>query len=184
VVFVENKWQPLDVTWASGYIDNSGKEFEGLFNDVHFITPPHEFINTHIPEDPQWQLLNYPVTIQFINPKTTDKKLIYTALYFNFIDSIAFWRSLPNYEKELKTAINAHKFNPKNNERVAIAYYNYSTFLIKTQVNIPAYNVAYLCLQRAIEFSKPRNFDQAADLTTDCLRAQEYITEKRKKWNN
>ena len=182
VVQINGEWQPLDVTWASGYIDNSGKEFEGLFNDKHFLTPPSQFINTHIPEDPQWQLLNQTVSIHFINPKTTNKQLIYNKNFFNYGDSIAFWQALPSYEQALKSAINAHNFNPGNNEKLAIAYYNYSIHLIKVQVNTNAYYEARTLLERAIELSEKDNFEQAKGVIDDCDVAIDYINEKLNKW--
>lgn len=62
-VFVNGKWQLLDVTWASV---NTRTEIMGsdLFNEMYrkhklnhfFMVDPEKMILTHLPEDPFWQL--------------------------------------------------------------------------------------------------------------------------------
>ena len=83
-VFVENKWYLYDPTWDAGFQEN------GHFN-VHpgtnyFQVAPSEFIQSHMPFDPMFQFIDYPVTYQeFSNgfSKATGKKT-----YFNYRDSI------------------------------------------------------------------------------------------------
>lgn len=50
-VLVNNQWLLCDPTWDAGY--NS-------YN--YFLISPSEFINTHMPFDPLWQLLDHPIT--------------------------------------------------------------------------------------------------------------------------
>ncbi|MBM3415221.1 MAG: hypothetical protein FJY20_01990 [Bacteroidetes bacterium] len=56
-VFLEDKWQLLDVTWASGYINLRDGEFVRDYNDRYFLTAPEVFIKDHYPDDPRWTLL-------------------------------------------------------------------------------------------------------------------------------
>lgn len=56
-VFLEGKWQLLDATWASGYINLRDGEFVREYNGRYFLASPESFIKTHYPDDPRWTLL-------------------------------------------------------------------------------------------------------------------------------
>ncbi len=56
-VWIDNKWQLLDATWASGYI-NYRNEFERSYDNSYFLTSPRNFIYDHYPEDFRWALLS------------------------------------------------------------------------------------------------------------------------------
>jgi hypothetical protein len=55
-VFLNGKWQFVDVTWAAG----PPKEIAGknpiIDLNTYFFIPPEKLIKTHLPEDPIWQL--------------------------------------------------------------------------------------------------------------------------------
>lgn len=59
-VRVDGKWLLLDPTWGSGHIDQ-GKDFVAEFSRDWFDTPPDQFVATHLPEDPRWQLRGSPM---------------------------------------------------------------------------------------------------------------------------
>jgi hypothetical protein len=60
-VEVHGSWYLIDVTWGSGYIlDN--REFVAAYDSTYLFAPPHVLINTHLPDDAQWQLLDEPIT--------------------------------------------------------------------------------------------------------------------------
>lgn len=59
-VFLEEKWQLLDATWASGYIDLRNGEFTRDYNNRYFLASPEYFIRDHYPDDPRWTLLQDP----------------------------------------------------------------------------------------------------------------------------
>jgi transglutaminase/protease-like cytokinesis protein 3 len=54
------QWHLLDVTWGAGHIDDERK-YVRSFNPHFFLTTPVDFIHTHYPEDPKWQLLPRPI---------------------------------------------------------------------------------------------------------------------------
>ena len=60
VVMIDNKWQLLDVTWASGYISWTGDKFIRHFDEEYFLTPPARFILEHYPDDLAWTLMDKP----------------------------------------------------------------------------------------------------------------------------
>ena len=74
VALLDNVWQLFDPTW------DEGKEE----NPKYFTMPPEEFVETHIPYDPLWQLLHYPVTQQqFYSGRSKNE-----VPYFSYPDSI------------------------------------------------------------------------------------------------
>lgn len=77
-VNINGNWKLFDVTWGHG----SGKRVNGRlqsvkkFNDFWFDTDPYIFIFSHLPENPQWQLINNQLSkVQF-------KKLPYVQSSF------------------------------------------------------------------------------------------------------
>ncbi len=62
-VKIKDKWYLIDTTWASGLKSINGKRkfIEGL-DDFWFFTPPDQFIFSHLPEVPEWQLLDEEIS--------------------------------------------------------------------------------------------------------------------------
>jgi|GEM_PF-1331295 len=85
-VWINGNWNLLDVTWAAGAIDTRTKKFQKSFDDTYFLMPPEEFIKTHYPFDPMWQLIFNPVSKkEFDEGKyAADKKSA-----FHYADTIA-----------------------------------------------------------------------------------------------
>ena len=78
-----NKWYFFDPTWGAGYV-LEGK-FVKSFSSDYFMVPPETFILSHIPFDPMWQCLDYPISIQdFYFGASTQKE----GAIFNYSDSI------------------------------------------------------------------------------------------------
>jgi len=69
-VKINGQWHLLDCAWGAGYVNEQG-QFVRKFNDYYFLTPPSQFIYTHFPEDPKWQLLEKPIS------KTDWESLVY-----------------------------------------------------------------------------------------------------------
>lgn len=67
-IFIDNKWQLLDATWASGFCDENVKTFTKEYNDSYFLTPPNKLIINHFPTDSKWFLFsNPPLQTQFLS---------------------------------------------------------------------------------------------------------------------
>jgi Transglutaminase-like superfamily len=87
---VDSIWYMFDPTWGSGYVKNS--RFIKKINNFYYKIKPEQLIKSHMPFDPLWQFLNYPITNQeFYEGKTQINK---NKPYFNFIDTLS------NYEKQ------------------------------------------------------------------------------------
>ncbi|HNR64102.1 MAG TPA: transglutaminase domain-containing protein [Thermotogota bacterium] len=64
---IANTWQLVDCTWGAGFI-NGDDRYQQWYEPFYFCPPPQQFIYSHFPNDPQWQLLRDPVTPKaFIN---------------------------------------------------------------------------------------------------------------------
>jgi len=88
--FIDSQWVLFDPTWGSGYIQNS--KFVRQLNETYFMTKPQQIVKSHIPFDPLWQFLNYPITKQefYANKLQVNK----SKPFFNFPDSVK------KYDKE------------------------------------------------------------------------------------
>jgi hypothetical protein len=62
-VKVEGNWSLVDVTRGAGPINQAG-EYAKRFDDFYFLTPPEQFIFSHLPDDREWQLLDEPVSTE------------------------------------------------------------------------------------------------------------------------
>ncbi|MCL0066040.1 hypothetical protein M1N79_04100, partial [Dehalococcoidia bacterium] len=60
VVKIDDGWYLLDSTWGAGGIDEEG-QFVREFKEFYFLTPPDQFIYSHFPINPDWQLLEVPI---------------------------------------------------------------------------------------------------------------------------
>ena len=112
-VLIDDQWQLLDLTWASG-IARQPAAFPLNQPDDYFFTPPVKFLTTHLPADPLWQLLDCPLTpSQFQEAEDQTEALLATNTdCISFRDSINALQQLPLHERRLLTAVNAWKFNP------------------------------------------------------------------------
>lgn len=61
-VRIAGHWYLLDATWGAGTLDAETHRFQPAFEPHFFLTPPEQFIYRHLPDDPQWQLLEHPLT--------------------------------------------------------------------------------------------------------------------------
>ena len=75
VALIDKEWQLFDPTWDEGREMNPG----------YFMMSPAQFIETHIPYDPLWQLLNYPVTHRQFYSGVYKMK---NTPFFNYADSL------------------------------------------------------------------------------------------------
>lgn len=62
-VKVKGEWNLLDCTWGAGALNERGEYVRG-FEPFYFFTPPEQFIYSHFPSDPKWQLLAEPISRQ------------------------------------------------------------------------------------------------------------------------
>ena len=61
-VRIDGRWYLLDATWAAGMADTQKGTFRKNYQQGFFMTDPAFFVTTHLPDDPNWQLLDEAVS--------------------------------------------------------------------------------------------------------------------------
>ena len=59
-VKIEGKWYLLDVTWASGYVNNG--KYKKKFREGYFLVEPDAMIKSHLPKEEKFQFLSTPIS--------------------------------------------------------------------------------------------------------------------------
>jgi len=59
-VMLDGEWKLLDCTWGAGFVN--GNDFHRAYSDFYFLSDPQEFLTTHFPDDPKWQLVDSPIS--------------------------------------------------------------------------------------------------------------------------
>jgi hypothetical protein len=84
------EWRIYDPTWGSGYISNG--KFVKKLNESYYAARPQSIIKSHMPFDPLWQALYYPVNNQeFYDGKIAENK---SKPYFSYPDSIVAYEAM------------------------------------------------------------------------------------------
>lgn len=140
-VNIKGEWYLLDATWGSSTL-NKKNEFVLISNDDYFLIRPEQFIRTHLPGNPMWQLLPQPVSAShFMGAELAGQpKPIAMDTAFAFRDTLkAFFdlslprQSLYNYER-------TYSFYPtrQNGEQLGHALIDYAGSLSDTLEQLPA----------------------------------------------
>jgi len=143
---VNGTWYLFDPTWGSGYVSNG--KFVKKINNNYYKVPPSRLIKSHIPFDPMWEFLNYPVTNQeFYEGKTQENK---SKPYFSFTDSIAAYEKLSEVDQDAAAARrieangvkNALVFNQLEYLKRSIEIYNSEKKVSTNNAKVDLYNSA------------------------------------------
>jgi len=110
-VKIDGEWKLLDATWSSGGINMNKNKFEKRFDDTFFFMSPAEFIKTHYPFDPVWQLLSQPVNRKEFNQAKTSSA---DSAFFNFNDSIHNFFRQDSISQMISLNRRAAEYDPAN----------------------------------------------------------------------
>ncbi|MBS2040789.1 hypothetical protein JST97_37730 [bacterium] len=77
-VYLRGRWRLLDVTWAAGSVDSEAR-FKKAFDDFWYLTPPEQFVFTHLPKESHWQMLSSPWSSQRFEATPQ-----FSALFFRY----------------------------------------------------------------------------------------------------
>jgi len=102
---IGSTWFLIDPTWGSGYIQNS--KFVKKINDVYFKAKPELFIKSHMPFDPLWQFLNYPIT----NKEFYEGRVMTSRKrpFFNYLDTLRKYEQETEVEKLVSASVRIEK---------------------------------------------------------------------------
>lgn len=136
-VVIDNEWFLCDPTWDSG-----------TGNTKYLLVNPSDMIASHMPFDPMWQLLEYPVSHrQFYNGTTYSNK---NQLFFNYADSIAAYTKMDSLQRFKTAAIRIEQSGLYNTLiRDKHAYAKMHIALINEDKDVDNYNSAVADLNKA-----------------------------------
>ncbi len=183
-VYIDNKWQLIDATWGSGYVEyNNGKlEFTKKIKMEYFLSPPEEFIEKHLPANPMWQLIEYPVSLENYVKYSNIEELLKTGKnYFNYKDSIQIFESLSIEEQKVKEAESIYNFYPVDTDLLALYYYNYAVYLstnYKDQGSLQKSLKYYYKAKVLYQESKAENASQMLQYCDQGIEYAEYYLNK------
>ena len=155
-VLIDGQWQLVDVTWASVNVESArrnGRKNHKFLLDHFFLVNPRQLIQTHLPEDPYWQLQNNHVNLEtFLGGKESIDEVL--SDYFNeeknFEQLISEYEDLDSLDKtiaylERMVSTKAHK----NREYgLGVAYY-YKAQDIMKQADHDLYNASKAAYRKA-----------------------------------
>ncbi|XP_076156567.1 kyphoscoliosis peptidase [Alosa pseudoharengus] len=78
VVWLEGQWWLLDACWGAGRVDMLNKTFIKCYDDFFFLTEPSEFIDTHFPDQSEWQLLDTPLSWEKFEKRAITSSAFYS----------------------------------------------------------------------------------------------------------
>jgi hypothetical protein len=125
---IDSVWFFFDPTWGSGYIQNG--KFVKQINNYYYKTKPEQLVKSHMPFDPLWQFLNYPITNQeFYEGKT---QINNQKDFFNFMDTLQLFEKQSEIEQLIASSNRIEKNGVKNSlvfdrlqhNKRKIEYYN------------------------------------------------------------
>ncbi|MBV6640314.1 MAG: hypothetical protein KI791_06340 [Cyclobacteriaceae bacterium] len=137
---IDSGWYLVDASWGSGELVPKNQWFRKVLSDwfnkpyinskykfiqkpdfKYFLIYPENAIEDHLPADPNWQMVRFPISIETFESNLWEK---YTStpdpIYEKEVDSISYLARLDKYEylSELqflqKTAEMSNTYNPKN----------------------------------------------------------------------
>lgn len=110
VAKIEGSYQLYDATWGSGGISN--KRFVKRPNSTYFAPTALQFLKTHMPFDPVWQLLAHPLTQdEFLSGKIKENT---SSSFFNYQDTIQEFAKKDPIEKNAASLRRTEKNGIKN----------------------------------------------------------------------
>lgn len=131
-LWINGEWRLVDVTWAAGNLNESGK-YEKAFNDAYFFTAPSVFIEDHYAFDPAWQLVHHPVRLSDYRRPNWKYQADSNAPKYFYADTLAQWLEMDSTEKIISGATRVLRFNPgerKVKESVEPDLFNMASNLI------------------------------------------------------
>ena len=115
-VFIDKSWRLYDPTWDAGTI----KSYEIPVNTTYYEASPEIFIESHMPFDPMFQLLNYPLSFEEFNKGNTSLKN--NKPYFNFTDSLNVYENfnpINEYASSAERIKNNGSLNRMTNTKIS-----------------------------------------------------------------
>ena len=130
-VFIENQWRLCDPTWDEGFKTTT----------QYYLADPAMFIETHMPFDPLWQLLEHPIT-----HKEFQKGIGFSKRetdVFHYADSVKSHLLLDTLQQMQATSRRMQKAGIDNeNLKTWLAYNEMKIAIVNQESDMDAFNSA------------------------------------------
>lgn len=174
VVFIENTYYLIDLTFASGYISKNGDQYAFVkqLKPTYLFASPSQMIKTHLPAQERWQLLKNTVSLK--NFTKQEKYAARKREIFHFNDSINAYKLLDASDRAIKDAVDAYKVNPQPLE-LAWIYQKQAYDISVSDSERAALKIAINYYNEAISIYESLN---ETDLVKKCERGISYINQQ------
>ncbi len=166
---IDSHWFLFDPTWGAGYVLNN--KFVRQINNSYFRVEPEKLIKSHIPFDPLWQFLNYPITNQeFLDGKVAVKE---ESRYFNFVDTLIIYEKQSEFERIVSSGrriakngvVNALIFDRIQHNKREIEYFEKTKAVGQYNDGVKFYNEGVNSLNQFINYRNRQFTPAKADST-------------------
>lgn len=107
---VNNKWYLFDPTWAAGSVKDY--QFIRRFSNTFYMVSPEAMIKDHMPFDPMYQFLDYPVKYEEFN--WGKAAAASSRPKFNYRDTINLFNSLDTFSQVISATRRINRNGDKN----------------------------------------------------------------------
>jgi hypothetical protein len=163
-VNADSGWLLCDPTWDAGHLNS--------YN--YFLVDPAEFISSHMPFDPMWQLLDHPITQQQFRQGTMRSKR--DSRIFHYRDSIAVYLQSDTLQQMEATSRRMQAAGMENdNLKIWYTYNQMKINIVHQEENMQLFNDAVADLNKAKqlynELVQYRNNNFTPSKTTEEVKA-------------
>ncbi len=130
IVKLSGNWYFIDATWANAVIKSTSKK---TFPQTYFMVTPEESIETHMPFDPIWQILSFPINYDQFDSGKFDL----TNGDFSYKDSIALYlmqSSIDQQRESIRRMQNNGTFNKLIKREFELKQRNLNTSLSNQEI--------------------------------------------------
>ncbi|MEE6508753.1 hypothetical protein FKM82_022838 [Ascaphus truei] len=92
-VELDNEWYLLDACWGAGTVDLQKRISIPSYDDFYFLTDPDDFVETHWPDDPSWQLLQPTVSFEDFEQNIFKTSEFFSLRLFIISPKVSFLRT-------------------------------------------------------------------------------------------
>jgi len=175
-VFIDNTWLLCDLFWSTSKL-NSNNSFIKKLDETYFLANGYAFMHNHLPADPVFQLLDYPIKIDSF--KKIIDEIEPTNHLCNYKDSLAALLKMDVKEQNVKIARQAYNYNPLNPNILAIALYNYGVSIIKNKsANKAEFIKANHLFTEAIPLTEKSSKPYIKELKSSCESGIKFANQK------
>lgn len=120
---INNEWYLFDPTWAAGHYlirnsrtNNKSSNYIKTFSAEYYKIPPEEFIKTHMPFDPLWQLSNQVITYKQFDQKRFKNKSSRRIDFNEIINRLPYISETQRFRNKLDRILTMGKGNQVTNK--------------------------------------------------------------------